>query len=58
MNTVKVPENTRYDIKKRSALTVQNAPEGNKARANIKDDLRPKLIVTSKSAQGWEKSGK
>ena len=53
MNTVKVPENTRYDIKKRSALTVQNAPEGNKTRANMKDRLRPTLTVTSKSAQRW-----
>lgn len=53
MNTVKVPKDARYDMEKRSALTVQNAPEGNKARANIKDELRPKLIVTSKSAQRW-----
>ena len=57
MNTVKVPEHTKYDTEKRSALTAQTTPEGNIARANIRDDLRPELIVTPKSAQGWGKTG-
>ena len=53
MNTTKVTQRTRYDTQKRSALTVQNTSEGSKASANIKDELRPKLIIASKSTQGW-----